>query len=69
MKESVPFSETFSNDKPIYYPWTWEEGRTALQLHEEWQTTWSYWVLTNAVECALGAIWVFVIWLLLLSIA
>ena len=64
MAEATPFNETFSNDKPVIYPSTWESGKTAPELYQEFQTTILYFILRNAFECVLAVVWLFVIYVL-----
>ena len=51
------FNGTFTDDKPIYYPSTWETGKTAPELYEQWRLTLEYSILSNMVQCLIAGAW------------
>lgn len=62
---SVIFNQTFSADKPIYYPANWGSGKTAEQQYDEFKATFAFWLLRNILETLLGTVWVFLYYVLL----
>ncbi len=58
------FNQTFTSNKPIYYPSNWGSGKTAFDLHEEWKETVSYFILSNIFQSVLACIWLFLIYVI-----
>lgn len=46
---SVIFNNTFSADKPIYYPPNWQSGKTAEQEYLEFKETFLFYLIRNSM--------------------
>jgi hypothetical protein len=62
------FNQTFTDDKPIYYPSNWGTGKTADELYEEWKQTYQFFAISNLLQIACASIWLFLLFIILASV-
>ena len=64
----VVFNQTFSEDKPVYFPENWESGKTYILLYAEWQNTTDYWIYSNLLQIAASSLFLALLFVLTLAL-